>query len=123
MLLIMTLFANFLILSILYFGGTLTIDGEISIGDLTSFVLYTITLTVGFASISGIINQIISALGVCEHLFEIMDEPIKIMNGAEKTKFKSKNANAIEFENVSFSYPSKDSVQVLKNINLKVKQG
>jgi ATP-binding cassette subfamily B (MDR/TAP) protein 10 len=76
MLLILTLFANFLILSILYFGGTLTIDGEISIGDLTSFVLYTITLTVGFANASGYINSIISALGVCENIFEMMDLPI-----------------------------------------------
>ena len=58
----MTLFGNFLILSILYFGGRLTIDGELTIGDLTSFVLYTVTLTVGF---SRIINQIVSALGVC----------------------------------------------------------
>lgn len=65
MLLITTVFANALILIILYFGGQLVIDGELSIGDLTSFVLYTITLTIGFASISGIINQAISALGIC----------------------------------------------------------
>jgi len=65
MLLTMTLFGNFLILSILYFGGKLTIAGDLSIGDLASFVLYTVTLTVGFSSVSGIINQIVSALGVC----------------------------------------------------------
>ena len=65
MLLITTVFANVLILVILYFGGSLVIDGELSIGDLTSFVLYTITLTVGFASVSGIINQLISAIGIC----------------------------------------------------------
>jgi ABC-type multidrug transport system fused ATPase/permease subunit len=73
MLLIMTIFANGLILSILYFGGELVIEGQLSIGDLTSFVLYTITLTIGFASISGIMNQTVSAIGICEHIFEIMD--------------------------------------------------
>jgi len=65
MLLIMTIFANSLILVILYFGGELVMDGDLSIGDLTSFVLYTITLTVGFASVSGIANQVISAMGIC----------------------------------------------------------
>ena len=49
MLLVMTVFGNGLILSILYFGGQLVIEGQLSIGDLTSFVLYTITLTIGFA--------------------------------------------------------------------------
>lgn len=65
MLLVMTTFANFLILSILYFGGQLVIDDELSIGELTSFILYTLTLTIGFASISGILNQTISAIGIC----------------------------------------------------------
>ncbi len=69
MLLAMTLFGNLLILSVLYFGGQLTIDGELSIGNLTSYVLYAVTLTVGFASISGIVNQIVSALGVSEKIF------------------------------------------------------
>lgn len=82
MLLITTVFANVLVLTILYFGGNLVIEGDLSIGDLTSFVLYTITLTIGFASISGILNQTVSAIGICEHIFEIMDEPVKIMAGA-----------------------------------------
>ena len=33
------------ILAILYYGGTLVIDGELSVGDLSSFVLYTLTMT------------------------------------------------------------------------------
>lgn len=69
MLLAITLFGNFLVLSILYFGGRLTIDGKLTIGDLTSYVLYTVTLTVGFSSVTGIMNQLVSALGVCEILF------------------------------------------------------
>lgn len=88
MLLITTVFANSLILIILYFGGLLVIDGELSIGDLTSFVLYTITLTIGFASISGIINQVISALGICEHIFDIMDEPVKVIPGVLKPELR-----------------------------------
>jgi ABC-type bacteriocin/lantibiotic exporter with double-glycine peptidase domain len=65
MLLTITLFANFLILSILYFGGKLAIDGQLTLGNLASYVLYTVTLTVGFSSVTGIINQLVSALGVC----------------------------------------------------------
>lgn len=122
MLLVMTLFGNCLILSILYFGGKLTIDGELSIGDLASYVLYTVTLTVGFASASGTINQIVSALGVCETLFEIMDDPIKIVTGDKKTMFKNIET-AVEFKNVTFAYPTKPDVKVLKNFNLKIKKG
>lgn len=59
MLFTIIVFSNFLILSVLYLGQ------ELSVGDLTSFVLYTITLTTGLASVSGLMNQVTSALGVC----------------------------------------------------------
>jgi len=65
MLIIMTAFSNILILVILFYGGHLVIDEEMTIGDLTSYVLYAITLTIGFASIAGIVNQTTSALGIC----------------------------------------------------------
>jgi ATP-binding cassette subfamily B protein len=65
----MTAFGNTLILSILYYGGQLVIEGELTIGDLTSFVLYTITITLGFGSITGILNQTISAMGIAENIF------------------------------------------------------
>jgi ABC-type multidrug transport system fused ATPase/permease subunit len=123
MLLVMTLFANFLILSILYFGGQLVIEDELSIGDLTSFVLYTITLTIGFASLSGILNQTISAIGICEHIFEIMDEPNKVVSGSITPSFSSPSTPVVEFINASFAYPTKDTVQVLKQLNLKIMPG
>ena len=73
-------FANFLIISVLYLGRSLTV------GELTSFVLYTITLTTGLTSVSGLMNQVVSAMGVCESIFEIMDEPVKVINGYMKPK-------------------------------------
>lgn len=33
------------ILAILYYGGSLVIKGDLSVGDLSSFVLYTLTMT------------------------------------------------------------------------------
>lgn len=123
MLLVTTVFANILILTILFFGGQLVIDGELTIGDLTSFVLYTITLTIGFASISGILNQTISAIGICEHIFEIMDEPIEITQGKLKADFSNSKKPLIEFIDANFAYPSKPTVQVLKNVNLKIRSG
>ena len=52
-------------------------------------MLYTVTLTVGFASVSGIMNQIISALGVSEKVFEIMDEEVTINTGSHSFEINS----------------------------------
>lgn len=76
----------------------------------------------GFASVSGIINQIMSALGVCERIFEIMDEPIQIQSGSIRDELKS-SPIIVEFRNASFAYPTKPSVVVLKHVNLKIRKG
>ena len=60
------LLANGAILTVLWYGGEMVIDKKISTGDLTSFVLYTITLSVGVLATGGMLNIIISAVGVAE---------------------------------------------------------
>ena len=86
-------------------------------------MLYTITLTVGFASVSGIINQLISAIGICEHIFEIMDEPVKVESGILKPNLSENNGPMIEFVDATFSYPSKPTVEVLKKVNFRINHG
>lgn len=65
----------------LWYGGNLVLDGKLSIGNLTSFVMYTITLSVGLVASGSIISVIITAVGVAERLFELMDTPVKIKDG------------------------------------------
>jgi ABC-type multidrug transport system fused ATPase/permease subunit len=73
-------------------------------------VLYTITLTVGFASLSGVMNQTISAIGICEHIFEIMDEPITVVSGPIIPAFTNHSKPIVEFVDASFAYPTKATV-------------
>ena len=57
------------ILAVLWYGATLVVDGEITVGNLTSFVMYTVTMAVGLLSAGGTLNDIISAVGIAEKLF------------------------------------------------------
>ena len=74
------------VLAILYYGGTLVIEGELTVGELSSFVLYTLTMTcnylflsqVSLLAVSGTMNTMISAAAVSEKIFSLMDHPIKV---------------------------------------------
>jgi ABC-type multidrug transport system fused ATPase/permease subunit len=48
---------------------------------------------------------------------------VKIVPGTMIPELKYENGNIIEFVNASFCYPSKPTVHVLKNVNLKIKHG
>lgn len=56
----------------------MVINGDLSVGDLSGFVLYTITMAMSLIGTGGVLNTLVTALGVAEKLFEIMDHPIKI---------------------------------------------
>ncbi len=44
----------------------MVIKGKITIGLLSSFVLYTVTMSIGLLNVGGMINAIIMAAGVTE---------------------------------------------------------
>jgi len=57
------------ILAVLWYGGILVENNEITIGELTSFVMYTITMATGIVTAGGTLNDIISAVAIAEKIF------------------------------------------------------
>lgn len=56
--------------------------------------------------------MLITAIGVAEYLFDIMDQKPKIVSGQKKVPDNEHKGN-ISFNNVDFNYPTKTSVKVL----------
>jgi ABC-type multidrug transport system fused ATPase/permease subunit len=83
--------------------------------------MYTITMTVGMLAAGGTLNEIVSAVGIAEKLFEIMDIPNVIVDG--NIIADEKLTGEIEFKNVTFSYPTKSDVKVIKNIDMNIRKG
>ena len=74
------------------------------------------TLSVGLISIGGTLNDIMTAVGVAEKLFEMMNIPNVIKDGY--IGIEGKLIGKIEFKEVTFSYPSNKEVKVLNNLNM-----
>jgi ABC-type multidrug transport system fused ATPase/permease subunit len=58
--------ANFAIIIVVYYGSVLVLDGEMSVGSLTSFVLYTVYIAVGMGLIGNLYSDLMNALGASE---------------------------------------------------------
>ncbi len=58
--------ANSAILVVIYYGAILVIDGDLDVGKLTSFVLYTIYIALGLAEFSSLYTEFMNALGASE---------------------------------------------------------
>ena len=63
-----------------------------------------------------------AAVGAAEKVFELIDRQPEIdhYSGTEKP---DKLAGLIQFQNISFSYPTRPNVQVLKDVSFTVHPG
>ncbi|WP_149207234.1 ABC transporter ATP-binding protein [Flavobacterium johnsoniae] len=110
------------IVAVVWFGVRLSIAGEMSVGQLISFVLYSTFVGASFGGIAELYAQIQKAIGATERVFELLDEnPEKINSNSNQNKEKIKGN--VTFNNVAFSYPTRQEIQVLKDVNFKAEFG
>lgn len=96
------------------------INGNISIGKISSFLNYANQYTKPFNEISSVITELQSALASAERVFEVLDEENEPLDKENAINLKECNGN-IEIKNVSFSY--NPQVKLIENFNLSVKKG
>jgi len=110
------------IVLVIWYGMFLKEQGEISMGDLFSFILYTVFVGASFGGIADLYAKIQKAIGATENLMEILDEEAEDIKVEEDITPITLQGNVV-FNNISFAYPSRKEVQVLNNISFEVKAG
>ena len=115
------LIAGGAIIALLWFGGSLVISYELSVGELMSFYTLIGYVTGPASRLIGINQTIQDALIAADRLFEIleMETEEKIHKG--KFSVKDFTFDTILFENVSFRYGSRSLV--LQNVTFEIPVG
>ncbi len=111
------------IVSVIWYGVNLASKGQLLIGDLISFILYSAFVGVSFGGIAELYAQIQRAVGSIERVFEILDEVPEILNIVDHREIVKRIEGNVTFENVAFTYPSRKEMQVLKNVSIVVNKG
>ncbi|KAG8221227.1 P-loop containing nucleoside triphosphate hydrolase protein [Butyriboletus roseoflavus] len=112
---------NMTVLGLLGYGGTLVSQGAITVGDLTSLLLYTAYVGNGLQMLTGFFSSIMRGIGAGTRIFELLDRKPAIPNhGIDVDPLRR---GVIRFENVGFEYPSRKGVQILDDFNLEIGVG
>jgi len=111
------------VVGVIWYGVYLVNIGEgITVGDLFKFVLYTVFIAGSISGMADFYSQIQKALGATENLLDILEEEPEQLNSGN-FQIEKIHLGEIIFEEVSFNYPSRKNVEVLKNISFKVRKG
>jgi len=113
---------------VLAVGGYLVTSGNIGLGTLTTFILYSQRLFEPLRQLAERFTQIQGGLTAVERINELLDEEIQIKDSTSAKRFleNAKNVNKkfkgkIEFKNVNFFYNVGE--HILKDLSFKINPG
>ncbi len=107
------------IAGVIWYGGTLVQQGEITIGDFATFLMYAMFVGGAMGSFAELFSQVQKSLGASVRIQEILGEKIETINGSHI----SPKMRSVSVRNIGFSYPSRPEIPALKNVSLEIGAG
>uniref|UniRef100_A0A9J7XLQ5 Transporter associated with antigen processing, subunit type a n=1 Tax=Cyprinus carpio carpio TaxID=630221 RepID=A0A9J7XLQ5_CYPCA len=107
--------------AMLYYGRLFIHYGQMSTGNLVSFILYQSDLARNIRTLIYIFGDMLNSVGAAGKVFEYMDRKseVSIDGNLQPSDLKGH----VSFQNLTFSYPRRPDHNVLKNFSLELKPG
>jgi len=96
--------------------------GEISTGELVSFIMYSIFIGASIGGLPELVNRLLKAIGASERLMDIQDEVPEAVS-IQRSSGALRLEGAIHFEHVAFHYATRADMPVLKDVDFHVHPG
>jgi len=123
----LTALAMFLVVAsitgVLWFGAAAVIDGSMTVGRLSQFVLYAVFAGASFAQVSEIWGEISQSAGAAERLAELLALTPDIRSPDNPQPLPVPARGDVEFADVSFSYPGRPNLPTLQHVSFHARPG
>ncbi len=108
------------IVAVIWRGSVLVNAGEIQIGELFSFVIYSVFIGGSIGGLADVYARIQKAIGATEELMEILEHPTEEL---QDERGSLRLDGALSFQNVTFAYPSRADMTVIDGMSFQAEPG
>ena len=108
--------------AVAYAGAQSILAGEMTPGDLTAFLLYTLMVSGAMGSFARLWGQLQIAAGATDRLFDIIDTTPEIRDPKEWQALPD-GGGGVVFEGVKFRYPGRPEDTVIEGIDIELPPG
>ncbi len=102
------------------FGSLLYLFGELSLGNISSFVLYSRKFSGPINEAANIVSELQSALAAAERVFRLLNEESEPADAPDAVELQDVRGD-VELKNISFGYVPEKTI--IKNLSLKAPRG
>lgn len=112
---------NMTFLALLYAGGGMVRSGALTLGELTSFLMYAGYAGSSLFGLSAFYSELMKGVGAASRLFELQDRVPDI--APTKGDMVTSARGAIEFHHVAFAYPTRPAVTIFSDLSFTIPTG
>ncbi|XP_029354696.1 ATP-binding cassette sub-family B member 10, mitochondrial isoform X2 [Echeneis naucrates] len=114
---------NLMILAVLYKGGLLMASQHMTVGELSSFLMYTFWVGISIAGLSSFYSELMKGFGAGARLWELLDRKPEFPLNEGLVLPPDQLKGRLEFCDVSFAYPTRKGAPIFQNLSLLVPAG
>jgi len=108
---------------VMWIGGKDVLAGAMTAGELTAFVFYAVVVAGGVGALSEVWGEVQSAAGAAGRLMELLSVEPAIAAPANPLALPTPGRGRIEFDRVTFRYPSRPDHPALVDFSMDVRPG
>jgi len=108
---------------ILWVGAQSVLEGNMSGGQLSQFVLYAVFSAMSMAALTEVWGDLQLAAGAAERLFELLDIESEIQAPAVPVVLPQPGRGQVSFEHVEFAYPTRPEIPALRDFSFRATAG
>jgi ATP-binding cassette subfamily B protein len=105
---------------VLWYGGREVVVSNMTVGDLTQFLLYLMLVAIGVGSLGSLWGDFMAGIGASKRVFEIIEREPAVADVGETLP---KLEGHLQFQKVVFSYPTRPDIEVLKGVSFEILPG
>jgi len=106
---------------VVWYGGNMVVEGDLTVGELIAFLLYTLTVAFSLAALSGLYGDFMRAFGASRRVFQLIDQ-VPDLEGHGGREIEAMEGRLV-LDGVRFTYPTRPDVPVLQGLDLTVEPG
>uniref|UniRef100_A0A2K5JCY1 ATP-binding cassette sub-family B member 10, mitochondrial n=2 Tax=Colobus angolensis palliatus TaxID=336983 RepID=A0A2K5JCY1_COLAP len=114
---------NLIVLSVLYKGGLLMGSAHMTVGELSSFLMYAFWVGISIGGLSSFYSELMKGLGAGGRLWELLEREPKLPFNEGVILNEKSFQGALEFKNVHFAYPARPEVPIFQDFSLSIPSG
>jgi ATP-binding cassette subfamily B protein len=111
------------ILTVIWIGTQYVLDGKMTVGELSQFLIYSLIVATSTAALSEVWGDIQRAAGAMERLLELLNTIPVIRSPKQPVEIGHCSMPKIQFDHVTFHYPSRPDQPSLLDFSLEISPG